>query len=71
MRCPTPCIRCGEDVELHSMAFHTAYCDCSASDSCTHGLCDQCTDDVLSESDPDAARQYRADVQDAKRERDT
>ena len=49
MKCPTPCHRCGDEVELHDLHFRTTLCRCDelGSDHCDHGVCDDCLDDIL------------------------
>jgi hypothetical protein len=46
MRCPVPCIECGEMCELSDMHFRTGLCSCVLQDpdfhDCTHGVCDDC-----------------------------
>lgn len=51
MKCPTPCYRCGEIVELDGLHFNTGIgdCNCGVDESCTHGICDECFNEDESE----------------------
>jgi hypothetical protein len=41
MKCPVPCIRCGELLELNELR-HSPICQCSVYDSCCNYLCGEC-----------------------------
>lgn len=51
MRCPGPCFICGEEIELSDARFHTGYCECDPDRDCTHGVCEECYDEVWCRTD--------------------
>lgn len=48
MECPVPCYICGELIELDAAHFNTEYCGCP--EGCTHGVCEECFQQLV---DPD------------------
>lgn len=46
MDCPVSCTGCGRMVELHDCTFQTEYCDCGPWETCQHGFCSKCCEEL-------------------------
>lgn len=51
MKCPCPCHECGELAELHQMKFNTHLCDCARGQSCSHGICPECYEELVDDGE--------------------
>lgn len=46
---PVPCACCGGIIELEDAEFYTPFCCCRGHETCSHGICQNCEQNIEEE----------------------